>query len=122
MSSVLGFWLAYSLYSIPVVLIAWLIILFPVDCLVPAKSKLREPWVAGLIGFIVGPLPFVILGTYQGATSFDAWLRTVGRYAQDADSLLYLGGAAITGLAAALHLAFKHPPNRKTLPINAPKP
>lgn len=105
-----GVWLAFAIYSLPVVLLAWLLVLFPVDCLLPADSALRKVLPAGIIGFLVGPLPFLVLSTYQHASDFATWTSKVERLMRDADTWLYFGGASITGLAAALHLAIKHPP------------
>lgn len=114
--SVVGVWLAYALYSIPVVLAAWLVILFPVDCLLPSNSWLRRPQWAALTGVLVGPLPFVVLSIYHLGWDFEGWWRELSRLAKEAYVWLYLGGAAITGMAAALHLAKKHPPKTATIP------
>jgi len=40
----------------------------------------------------------------------ESWWNGIRRLAQNDGVLLYAGGAAITGVAAALHLAINHPP------------
>jgi hypothetical protein len=104
-------WLAFSAFSFPVVLLGWLLVLFPTDCLVAQTSKLRTPQIAGGIGLLVGPLPFFVLATYQDMHSLSALWSALVSIGRDADSWLYLGGAAITGFASALRLALKYPPH-----------
>lgn len=105
----LTFWLVFGVYSVPVILTAWLLILLPVDCLVPESSWLRKPSVAALLGLLIGILPFTVLGTWDSMNSFESWWREVLRFLNDKDTWLYLGGAGITGLTAALHIVLKHP-------------
>ena len=104
-----GAWIAFAIYSVPVILAAWLVVLLPVDCLVAEKSFLRTPWLAGFLGAFFGLLPFTLLATASHMTSFATWWNEAMRNLRDADSWLYLGGAAITGLTAALHVVLKHP-------------
>lgn len=108
-NQILGAWIAFAVFSIPVILAAWLIILWPVDCLVPEKSFLRTPWLAGFLGAFFGLLPFTLLATASHMTSFATWWNEAMRNLRDADTWLYLGGAAITGLTAAIHVVLKHP-------------
>jgi hypothetical protein len=103
------FWLLVAAYSVPVILTAWLLILLPVDCLVPEASWLRKPWIAAWLGLWIGMLPFTVLGTWDSMTSFESWWREVLRGLNDPSTWLYLGGAGITGLTAALHIVLKHP-------------
>ncbi len=105
----LAFWLAFGVFSVPVILVAWLLILLPVDCLVPEASWLRKPCIAAWLGLWIGMLPFTLLGTWDSMTSFERWWREVHRCLNDKGTWLYLGGAAITGLTAALHVVLKHP-------------
>lgn len=104
-----GAWIAFAIYSIPVILAAWLIILWPMDCLVPEKSALRAPWLTGFLGAIFGLIPLTLLATYSHMTSFAMWWNEVVRNLRDTDTWLYFGGAAITGLTAALNVVLKHP-------------
>jgi hypothetical protein len=103
------FWLIVGAYSLPVILTAWLLILLPVDCLVPESSWLRKPWIAAWLGLLIGMLPFIVLGTWNSMTSFESWWREMLRCLNDKTAWLYLGGAGITGLTAALHVVLKHP-------------
>lgn len=105
----LAFWLAFGVFSVPVILVAWLLILLPVDCVVPETSWLRKPWIAAWLGLGIGMLPFTLLGTWDSMTSFESWWREVLRCLNDKGTWLYLGGAGITGLTAALHIVLKHP-------------
>lgn len=105
----LAFWLAFGVFSVPVILTAWLLVLLPVDCLVPESSWLRKPWIAAWLGLCIGMLPFTVLGTWDSMTSFERWWREVLRCLNDPSTWLYLGGAGITGLTAALHIVLKHP-------------
>lgn len=108
-SDFLIFWLIVAVYSVVVILTAWLMILLPVDCLVPESSWLRKPWIAAWLGLCIGMLPFTVLGTWDSMTSFESWWREVLRCLNDPSTWLYLGGAGITGLTAALHIVLKHP-------------
>jgi hypothetical protein len=105
----LTFWLIVAVFSVSVILTAWLLILLPVDCLVPESSRLRKPWVAALLGLLIGILPFTLLGTWNSMNSFESWWHEVIRCLNDKGTWLYLGGAGITGLTAALHIVLKHP-------------
>ncbi|MBV6500865.1 MAG: hypothetical protein CJBNEKGG_03353 [Prosthecobacter sp.] len=105
----LTIWLFFGVYSVPVILTAWLLILLPVDCLVPESSWLRKPSVAALLGLLIGILPFTLLGTWNSMNSFESWWHEVIRCLNDKGTWLYLGGAGITGLTAALHIVLKHP-------------
>lgn len=108
-SDFLIFWLIVAVYSVVVILTAWLLILLPVDCLVPESSWLRKPWIAAWLGLCIGMLPFTVLGTWDSMNSFESWWREVLRCLNDPSTWLYLGGAGITGLTAALHIVLKHP-------------
>jgi hypothetical protein len=105
----LTFWLIVAVFSVPVILTAWLLILLPVDCLVPESSRLRKPWVAALLGLLIGILPFTVLGTWNSMNSFENWWREMLRFLNDKSTWLFLGGAGITGLTAAVHIVLKHP-------------
>jgi hypothetical protein len=108
--SIPGVWVAFAIYSVPVVWVAWLVIVFPVDCLIPARSRLRRPVPAALLGAVCGGLPFLLMATWDQMDSWESWWREVARLAGDADVWLYQGGAILTGLVAALSLARRFPP------------
>lgn len=98
--SVMIYWLIFSAIFI---VVAWLAILFPTDCIVSEHSCLRQPRMAGVIGFTVGFL------TVFAPLAADMWAR--GRPGMKITTDLAPFGllAAITGLTAALHVVLKHP-------------
>ncbi|MEQ1748543.1 MAG: hypothetical protein ABL974_03925 [Prosthecobacter sp.] len=115
-NQIAGVWVAFVIFSVPIILAAWLTILWPIDCIVPERSLLRRPTVAGFLGAFFGALPFALLATYSQMTTITDWWNESVRALRDSDSWLYLGGAAITGLTAALHVVIKHPRQIKPTP------
>lgn len=105
-----GVWILFVLFSAPVVIVAWWAVAFPVDVLIPARSRVRRPVPAALLGAVCGGLPFLLMATWNQMDSWESWWREVGRLAGDADYWLYEGGAILTGLVAALSLARRFPP------------
>lgn len=109
-SSIPGVWVAFAIYSVPVVGMAWLVVAFPVDCLIPARSRLRRPVTAAFLGAFGGGLPFLVMATWDAMDSWESWWREVKRCASDADVWLWEGGAILVGTVAALWLARRFPP------------
>ncbi len=107
LNNVAATWVSFAVFSLPVILVAWLFILLPVDCLVPESSRLREPWRAALLGALFGMMPFFLLGTYDRMDSLASWWAEVRKSAVDPGAWLFMGGAAIVGFTAALHIALR---------------
>ncbi|MEN3943743.1 hypothetical protein WJU23_20755 [Prosthecobacter sp. SYSU 5D2] len=99
----------FSLYSVPVVLLAWLFVFLPVDLAVPQRSRLRHRCIAPLLGGISG---FTAMGFYAMMDRLlhpgTFWKETM-RALSEPDSWPYLVGASVCGLTASLHLVLHHP-------------
>ena len=105
-----GVWFLFAVFSVPVVIVAWWAVAFPVDCLIPARSGMRRPVPAALLGGLFGGLPFLLMATWEKMDSWESWWREVARLAGDADVWLWQGGAMLVGMVAALRLALRFPP------------
>lgn len=85
-----------------VIFIAWVTVFFPVDLIVPDRSKLRQPKSAAGIGFCAGYTalfaPCVVVPFIQNG---------VLHIHEDLLVMSLLGG--LTGLTASLHVVLKHP-------------
>lgn len=118
--SVMSVWIMFAVFSVPVILVAWLLILLPTDLLIPESSRLRTPWIAAMLGALFGMLPFFLLGTYDQMTSLDSWWAEVCRSAADPDVWVYMSGAAIVGGIAALNITLHK--KREITPASKPLP
>lgn len=85
-----------------VIAVAWLAVFFPVDLIVPDRSRVRRPksaaWMGFLAGYMVVFAPCVAVPYIQTGTL---------HFHEDLTVISLLGG--ITGLTAALHVVLKHP-------------
>lgn len=89
------------IYSGIACVVAWLVVLLPVDLLVSASSWLRSP------------VPAAVCGAFGGFFGFAALLLALNFAAPDWTALPWLAAfgalAATTGLTASLHLVVKRP-------------
>ncbi len=85
-----------------VIFIAWLVVFFPVDLIVPDRSRVRRPksavWMGFLAGYMALFIPCVVIPYIQTGTL---------QFNDDLIVMSLLGG--LTGLTAALHVVLKHP-------------
>jgi hypothetical protein len=85
-----------------VILVSWLTVFLPVDLLVPAHSKLRQPGPAALCGFLAvfNPIALLYLWVLIGQALQHGWLEAVRR-TFDAVALPFVLGTCATGTTAA---------------------
>ncbi|MES2505629.1 MAG: hypothetical protein V4599_02930 [Verrucomicrobiota bacterium] len=99
----------FTLFSLPVILLAWLFIFLPMDMAVRDDSVLRHPCLAPLLGGISGVTVMTLYAMMDQFLYPGTWWKEAVRNLNDPDSWLYLVGAGTCGLAASLYVALAHP-------------
>jgi hypothetical protein len=97
--------LAIGIYSGIVIFVAWLVVFWPVDVMVPDHSRLRRPVKAAVCGFLAVLLPYysIMIGYCLLNDLIHSW-TDFARYMVDPwtrNALPFTAGALVTGTVAA---------------------